>query len=291
MEAIKLILISVIFLLVTFSVVGQISINTDNSLPDNSAMLDVKSTTKGLLVPRMTAAQLAAIASPANGLMVYQTDGIPGFYYYSNSVWQRVGAADGSETKVSAGANVTVTGTGTIVNPYVIASAITLFRGELFGGGIVFWVDNAGQHGMIASLVDLSTSSVWSNVDATLIGLSAHSTTDGQGNSNAIMAQSSHITSAAKLCDIYTNSDYGTGVFSDWYLPALDQLGLIFYTRYILNKKIAGVPGADLLGFMRLYWSSTEDNFNYAWSFFFYNAYAINEVKSGNYNVRAIRDF
>ena len=65
---------------------SQVAINNDGSPPDPSAMLDVKSTTRGILIPRMTAAQRGAIASPVNGLMTYQTDGASGFYYYSGSV-------------------------------------------------------------------------------------------------------------------------------------------------------------------------------------------------------------
>ncbi len=56
------------------TVVGQIAVNTDGSLPDNSAMLEVKSASKGLLPPRMTHSQMNAIASPANGLIIYCTD-------------------------------------------------------------------------------------------------------------------------------------------------------------------------------------------------------------------------
>jgi uncharacterized protein (TIGR02145 family) len=66
---------------------SQVGINTDNSAPDSSAMLDVKSTSKGLLVPRMTAAQRTAISSPATGLLIWQTDGIQGYYYYSGTNW------------------------------------------------------------------------------------------------------------------------------------------------------------------------------------------------------------
>jgi len=50
---------------------AQVAINTDASLPDGSAMLDIKSTARGMLMPRMTSAQRLAIASPADGLMVY----------------------------------------------------------------------------------------------------------------------------------------------------------------------------------------------------------------------------
>ena len=51
-----------------------VAINTDGSTPDANAILDLKSTTKGLLLPRMTTAQRNAIANPAAGLIVYDTD-------------------------------------------------------------------------------------------------------------------------------------------------------------------------------------------------------------------------
>lgn len=58
-----------------------------------SAILDVSvagGSKKGILVPRMTAAERGAIASPATGLLVYQTDGTFGFYYYDGSSWAGV---------------------------------------------------------------------------------------------------------------------------------------------------------------------------------------------------------
>lgn len=66
---------------------AQVGINTDNSNPDPSAMLDVKSSDKGVLIPRMTQAERDLISSPATGLMIYQTDQTTGFYYYSGSGW------------------------------------------------------------------------------------------------------------------------------------------------------------------------------------------------------------
>ncbi len=66
---------------------AQVGINNDNSNPDPSSMLDVKSTDKGILIPRMTAAERNTIAAPAEGLLVYQTDAPVGFYYYKLGVW------------------------------------------------------------------------------------------------------------------------------------------------------------------------------------------------------------
>ncbi len=63
---------------------GQVAINTDGSRPDTSAMLDVKSTNRGLLIPRVTTAQMVGIHTPADGLMVYNTDLANYFFYLNN---------------------------------------------------------------------------------------------------------------------------------------------------------------------------------------------------------------
>lgn len=72
-----------------------VAINTDGQQPDPSAMLDVKSTNKGLLIPRMTSAQRNAIVSPAKGLLVYQTDTLEGIYQNkgtpSSPAWAMLG--------------------------------------------------------------------------------------------------------------------------------------------------------------------------------------------------------
>ncbi len=62
-----------LFLLAGVVSYAQVGINADNSAPDNSAMLDVKSTSKGLLIPRMTTADRDVIESPADGLMIFNT--------------------------------------------------------------------------------------------------------------------------------------------------------------------------------------------------------------------------
>ncbi len=77
----KVLFISLLLLLTGIGAFAQVGINADNSVPEPSAMLDVKSVTKGVLVPRMTAAQRDAISSPATGLLVFCTDNNQ---YYSN---------------------------------------------------------------------------------------------------------------------------------------------------------------------------------------------------------------
>ena len=62
--------------------------------PSSSSLLEIKSTTKGLLIPRMTQTQRNAIASPAKGLLIYQTTNTPGFYFYDGSAWDAVSSTE-----------------------------------------------------------------------------------------------------------------------------------------------------------------------------------------------------
>jgi hypothetical protein len=71
-----------------FNTTGEVGIGT--ATPTASALLDLTSTSKGLLIPRMTAAQKTAIASPSTGLLIFQTDAPAGFYYYTGSNWLNI---------------------------------------------------------------------------------------------------------------------------------------------------------------------------------------------------------
>jgi len=83
----KITILTTVLVILSLGLSAQVSVNTDGSSPDGSAMLDVKSTDKGMLVPRMDSTQRVAITSPAIGLLVYQTDGDDGFYFYNGSGW------------------------------------------------------------------------------------------------------------------------------------------------------------------------------------------------------------
>ena len=67
---------------------ADVSIGTTN--PDNSSVLDITSSNKGLLIPRMTVSDRLAISSPATGLMVYQTNDVSGLYFYDGTSWDRM---------------------------------------------------------------------------------------------------------------------------------------------------------------------------------------------------------
>jgi hypothetical protein len=87
----KMLFLSIILYFSLVKIFAQIAITPDGSAPDNSAMLDVKSTSKGLLIPRMTLGQIQAITSPADGLQVYcTTNGKIYTYVALNQHWNEV---------------------------------------------------------------------------------------------------------------------------------------------------------------------------------------------------------
>ncbi|TDE48475.1 beta strand repeat-containing protein [Flavobacterium sp. GT3P67] len=97
-SAIKYYVILIGFLF-AFSAKAQVGIGTNE--PDESAQLEVLSSSKGVLIPRMSLLQRNGINSPANGLLIYQTNNSPGFYYNTNGQWQRL--ANSSELKAGGG--------------------------------------------------------------------------------------------------------------------------------------------------------------------------------------------
>ncbi|MEP6682169.1 MAG: hypothetical protein ABJA35_02875, partial [Parafilimonas sp.] len=82
----------------TFPLTGSAGIGT--TTPNGSALLEIKSTKKGLLIPRMTIAQRNAIINPASSLLIYQTNSTSGFYYFDSS-WKPIAGVSSNYWKKS----------------------------------------------------------------------------------------------------------------------------------------------------------------------------------------------
>ncbi|MEL6923999.1 MAG: tail fiber domain-containing protein [Bacteroidota bacterium] len=81
---------------------AQVAVNTTQANPDASAILDVSSTTKGMLVPRMTSTQRTNIASPATGLLVFDTDE-SSFWFYNGTGWSGLAGGLSAMEEISSG--------------------------------------------------------------------------------------------------------------------------------------------------------------------------------------------
>lgn len=197
--------------------------------------------------------------------------------------------ANGSETKLSAGQHITITGTGTLASPYSIQAnnVFTHYIGEYFEGGIVFHIyrDSVGiEHGLIVSQSDLSMDSQWSSID-TLIGNNAKSTWNGFSNTQAISNDTTILISAAKACKNLVQANY-----SDWYLPSIDELYIMFSHRFDINRRLSQVNGSQLIG-LSSYWSSTELDKTDALSVNTITGIIAQDAKSTMKKVRAIRKY
>jgi len=113
------------------SYTGQVGVNI--TTPDASSTVDITSTSKGLLIPRMTTAQRQAITTPATSLMVFDTNDSR-FYFYNSGQWYAVNALDrlAGSTAITHTGNITVTGTVTATN----FSGVT---GTVPTGSIIMW--------------------------------------------------------------------------------------------------------------------------------------------------------
>lgn len=206
---------------------AQVAISTDGSAPASSAMLEVRSAGKGFLLSRVSlasATDVTTVPAPATGLLVFNINqsmangGGTGFYYYNGTKWVK------------------------------LAGGTTHYIGELYGGGNIFWLDETGEHGLVAATADLSTDPQWYNGTFKVAGANADGVYAGKYNTDKIIASQGAGTYAAILCRDYTYTS-GNVFYNDWYLPSKYELNLMYLNRALL------APFNTSYG---IYWSSTE---------------------------------
>jgi hypothetical protein len=266
--------------LLTATTFAQVGINIET--PDASAALDITSTTGGLLVPRMTKAQRGFIDTPATGLMIYQTDGTPGFYYFNGTSWEGYYSQAEVDALIAAlDARITA------LEPPAV--------GDLYQGGVVFYILEEGDtdyvagetHGLVVAFSDVATTVEWGcyetdlpsvpNVpynDGNPSGLGAE-IGDGVINTNAILTDCSTASAA------FAARSLGT----DWFLPSINELNQMYLKKEILED-VSGFTA-----FSSFYWSSSEEGSNYAWLQVFISGVQGSGYKSNTDSVRAVRAF
>ncbi|NQY09730.1 MAG: DUF1566 domain-containing protein [Flavobacteriales bacterium] len=186
---------------------------------------------------------------------------------------------DGIGGVSSAGANVSISGAGSVADPYIISatSSGARYLGEQYGGGIIYhlYIGSDGQqHGLIVNKTE--STAVW---QATGTETSATRSWDGAYNT-ALMSSSAAASYVNALSD---------GGFT-WYLPSIDELSLLWHSRFTTNEAL-NAGSFTLLSNTANYWSSTETNTTYAFLFEFIFGYANLTNKNNPLSVRGVRAF
>ncbi len=188
---------------------GSAGIGTN--APNVSSLLDMTSTTKGFLAPRMTKAQRDAIATPAAGLLIYQTNQTPGFYFYTGGTWAPV-SSPGANTALS---NLSST---TKINASLIPDSNKVRN---LGSNMLAWKNIYYTGGLYVGNNRTLSTDINSN---TFLGLysGASNTTGGFNTANGYSALYANTTGSSNTAtgnyalnsNSYGSSNTSTGTFS-----------------------------------------------------------------------------
>lgn len=164
-----------------------------------------------------------------------------------------------------------------------VTSNSTLNIGDYYQGGIIFWLDVTGQHGLIAATVDQSTDVQWYNGVWRYTGTTSDGLNGGAMNTAIIVASQlvddQAGSFAALVCADYSITD-GNIIYGDWYLPSKFELNLLYQQKDV----VGGFAMDD-------YWSSSEYQTNSAWYQSFSDGTQAYGGKHWTNSVRAIRAF
>ena len=190
--------------------------------------------------------------------------------------------ADGQGGVTTAGTNVTITGTGTVGDPYVVnaaSGACGLAIGQTYQGGIIFYLDASGCHGLVAKATDEPGTYKWSPSTFGTWAFASGIYGGAQNTKKSIARAIYNYTEcpAASVCDNLTSGGY-----TDWYLPSKDELDMMY-----VNLQMQGLGGFT----NSYYWSSTEDDNGNAWEQEFIDGFQIGHSKGASSAVRSVRAF
>jgi hypothetical protein len=228
---------------------------------NSSAILNAQSTTKGFLPPRLNETQRNNMTGLVVGMVVYCIDCTAGAgpYSYNGASW-----------------------TPMFVPPSApVTPAFTVGQSKF--GGVIFYVDESGQHGLVAALSDQSASTTWFNGNYINTLALRNGIYSGFNNTERINTSQGAGVYAASIA-----SQANNGGFGDWYLPSKDELTKMY-------QQIAVIPSLNTTA---AYWSSTEElapniettSLN-AYQILFNTGTTSLSSKDTNAKVRAIRRF
>jgi hypothetical protein len=163
---------------------------------------------------------------------------------------------------------------GTAYGMQVIFTTTLFAIGQDYGGGKIFYLDDAKQHGLILSKIE-QTNKIWGCYGNLLSGCDATTNGSGQANTTSIVNGCPDPGIAAHICD-----DLIVDIYTDWYLPSKEELNLMYQQKSVIG------------GFSSVYyWSSSQVSSSAAWAQDFSSGNQSNYNKISVGYVRAIRSF
>jgi hypothetical protein len=166
--------------------------------------------------------------------------------------------------------------------------------GDFAQGGVVFWVDETGQHGLVCAKVDQSAGVRWYAGTYGVTRATGDGPFSGELNTSIIISSQVSIGDdgadyAAQICNDLQVTEGGK-TYGDWYLPSKEELNLMYQNKATIDVTAVANGGSGFAG--PTYWSSTESYNNYAWlqNFSDGNQY-YNGYKDYTVRVRAVRRF
>lgn len=188
------------------------------------------------------------------------------------------------ETNPTITASVQVDNSGTIENGTVTIELEDKNEiGEYKFGGVIFWVNAAGNEGYAVAITDQSTGVEWGCYGVNIANAVATSLGTGEANTLAIITS---CTTTGIAADLANNSMNGN---NDWFLPSLDELNEIYLNKTILNTTISANGGTPFGN--NWYWTSTQQNGNANNAYFQYFGTGMQTLnaKSNMTSVRSVR--
>ena len=234
-------------------------------------------TLANLTVTNPIAGSITGTASNVTGIVVIANGGTNstatatagGIGYGTGTAHAYTAAGTTGQVLSSNGAGVP-----TWTTPSGGVGGFTHYLGEAFNGGIIYYLYKGSdglEHGLIVALTE--STAQWQSTNSLV---NSNRTEDGAFNTN-----------------LMTNSPaagYIASLGAGWYLPSIDELGLLYYNRYSAQKSLRA-GGNTLLSSTLNYWSSTEINATYAVYFGLGSGHATSNLKTYTNTVRGVRAF
>lgn len=265
---------------------GPYFIKTETD-PTGGTSYTITGTSQLLSVPYALHAKTAETVTGT----ITETDPIFGASVASGITGTDTANWNNKQDQLTAGTGIDITG-----NVVSTTSGVTTYSvGDFAHGGIVFWVDETGQHGLVCAKEDQNNGSGirWY---AGTYGVT-RATGDGpfSGELNTAIIISSQVSIgddgndyAAQICNNLQITEGGK-TYGDWYLPSKKELDLMYQNKAIIDAS-ATANGGDVFA-SDYYWSSTEASNNFAWIQYFSSGHQTSNGKVNTYRVRAVRAF